>query len=77
MDSNRKNQDLVRRIAILASRLEDGEDNAEAVDELDELIRSDREAARIYLDTIRIATELPYTDVIESRGLANELLQPP
>ncbi len=77
MDSNRKDQDLVRRIAILASRLEDGEDNAEAVDELDELIRSDREAARIYLDTIRITTELPYTDVIESRGLQNELLQPP
>jgi len=72
MDSNRKNENLARRIAILASRLEDGDDDVEAIKELDELIRSNSEAARIYLDTVRVATELPYTDVIESRGFESD-----
>ena len=76
MDSNRKNENLARRIAILASRLEDGDDDVEAIKELDELIRSNSEAARIYLDTVRVATELPYTDVIESRGFESDSSRP-
>ena len=65
MDSKNPEQELAWRIAVLVERLEDNDDDGEALRELDELIRSHEDVARIYLDTVRIATELPYSDVIE------------
>lgn len=72
MDSKHSEEELAWRIALLASRLEDNGEDVEALEELDELIRSESEAARIYLDTVRISTELPYSEAVEGRQLKSD-----
>lgn len=67
MDSEMSEEELAWRIALLASRLEDDCEDRDALEELDGLIRSHNEAARIYLDTVRISTELPYAEAIEGK----------